>query len=141
LVAAQGPSPAAESATFAAAAAAVDAFHVALKTGDRDAAQAFLDDKVEIFEQGWVERSKAEYASHHLGADIAFSGATTHTQTARGGAIVADLAYVTSEGRVAGMFKGKPIDSITTETMVLQRTPAGWKIVHVHWSSREAKKN
>lgn len=122
------------------AAKTVDAFHDALVKGDRQAAQAFLDDQVQIYEQGWVERSKAEYASHHLESDAAFSAATTRTQTARSGTILGDLAYVISEGKVAGTFKGKAIDSITLETMVLQRAQGGWRIVHIHWSSRDTKK-
>jgi ketosteroid isomerase-like protein len=118
----------------------VDAFHAALVKGDHQAAQALLHDQVQIYEQGWVERSKAEYASHHLGSDAEFSAATTRTQTARSSMIVGDLAYVTSEGKVAGTFKGKAIESITLETMVLRREQSGWHIVHIHWSSREPKK-
>ncbi len=122
------------------AAAAVDAFHNALVKGDRQAVQAALDDQVQIYEQGGVERSKAEYASHHLDADAAFSAVTARTQTARSGTILGDLAYVISEGTVAGTFKGKAIDSITLETMVLRRAQGGWRIVHIHWSSRDTKK-
>ena len=117
-----------------------DAFHDALVKGDRQAAQALLHDQVQIYEQGWVERSKAEYASHHLESDAAFSAATTRTQTARSSMILRDLAYVTSEGKVAGTFKGKAINSITLETMALRREQSGWRIVHIHWSSREPKK-
>ncbi len=122
------------------AANAVDAFHDALVKGDRQAAQALLDDKVQIYEQGSVERSKAEYASHHLESDAAFAAATARTQTARSGTILGDLAYVISEGTVTGTFKGKAIDSITLETMVLRRAQGGWRIVHIHWSSRTPKK-
>ncbi|NOT41870.1 MAG: SnoaL-like domain-containing protein [Alphaproteobacteria bacterium] len=122
------------------AANAVDAFHKALMKGDRQAAQALLDDQVQIYEQGWVERSKVEYASHHLESDAEFSAATSATQTARSAMIVGDLAYVASEGTVTGTFKGKAINSITLETMVLRRTQDGWHIVHIHWSSRAPKK-
>jgi ketosteroid isomerase-like protein len=118
----------------------VDTFHDALVKGDRQAAQDLLDDQVQIYEQGWVERSKAEYASHHLESDAAFSAATTRTQTARSSMILGDLAYVTSEGTVSGMFKGKTINSISLETMVLRREQGGWRIVHIHWSSRDAMK-
>jgi ketosteroid isomerase-like protein len=34
---------------------------------------------------------------------------------------------------------GKPMTIASTETMVLRSTGAGWKIVHVHWSSRVKK--
>ena len=41
-----------DTAILAEATAAVDAFHKALKAGDKTAALALLDDSVEIFEQG-----------------------------------------------------------------------------------------
>lgn len=132
--------PVGETAVVADAARVVDAFHDALAKGDRGAAQALLDENVQIYEQGWVERSRAEYAAHHLDSDIAFSTATTLSRAARSGAVLGDLAYVSSEGKIAGTFKGKAIDSITLETMVLRREGSGWRIVHIHWSSRDAKK-
>jgi hypothetical protein len=32
---------------------------------------------------------------------------------------------------------GKPVTMLSTETMLLQRRAAVWKIVHIHWSSRK----
>ena len=129
-----------ENAAIAEPARTVDAFHDALVRGDRKAAQALLDDSVLIYEQGWVERSKAEYAAHHLESDAEFSAATTSTRTARAGAVLGDIAYVSSEAKVTGTFAGKAIDSIALETMVLQRAQGVWRIIHIHWSSRDAKK-
>ncbi len=128
-----------DTAVLAEATATVDAFHKALKTGDKAAALALLDDGVEIFEQGGVERSKAEYTTKHLDADVAFSGATKATRTNRGGAILGNLAYITSETKVTGTFKSKPVNSVSIETMVLHKASTGWKILHIHWSSRDAK--
>jgi ketosteroid isomerase-like protein len=128
-----------DTAVLAEATAAVDAFHKALKTGDKTGALALLDDGVEIFEQGFVERSKAEYTTKHLDADVAFSGATKAARTNRGGAILGNLAYITSESKVTGTFKSKPVNSVSIETMVLHKSPSGWKILHIHWSSRDAK--
>lgn len=128
-----------DTAILAEATAAVDAFHKALKKGDKTAALAMLDDGVEIFEQGAVERSKAEYTAAHLEADMAFSGATKTTRTNRGGAILGNLAYITSENQVTGTFKGKPVNVMSIETMVLHKTGKTWKILHIHWSSRDAK--
>jgi ketosteroid isomerase-like protein len=31
---------------------------------------------------------------------------------------------------------GKEATMLSTETMVLRRGTSGWKIVHIHWSSR-----
>ena len=50
----------------------VDAFHKALTDSDPKQAIALLSDEVLIYESGGAETSKAEYASHHLDADIAF---------------------------------------------------------------------
>jgi ketosteroid isomerase-like protein len=117
------------------AAASVDAFHSALRRGDTRAALSFLAEDALIFESGGAERSKAEYAAHHLGADAAFSQAVPSRMTRRRGAAAGTIAWIASEGRTTGTYKGKQVDVVTTETMVLRRTGGGWKIVHIHWSS------
>jgi hypothetical protein len=45
------------------------------------------------------------------------------------------VAWIASEGRTTGEFRGKAINSVSTETMVLSRANSGWRIVHIHWSS------
>lgn len=117
------------------AAAVVDAFHAALQRGDTKAALSFLANDALIFEAGGIERGKAEYASHHLAADAAFSQAVPATLTRRAGEAVGKVAWIATEGRTAGTYKGKPVDRRTVETMVLRRLGAAWKIVHIHWSS------
>jgi ketosteroid isomerase-like protein len=117
------------------AAVVVDAFHAALAQGNTNAALGFLADNALIFESGGVERSKAEYASHHLAADAAFSQAVPARITRRAGEAVGNIAWIATEGRTTGTYKGKPVDRRTVETMVLRRTAAGWKIAHIHWSS------
>jgi ketosteroid isomerase-like protein len=113
----------------------VDAFHAALSRGDAKAAEALLADDALIFEEGGAERSKAEYAAQHLPADIAFSHVVASNLTRRSGAAEGALAWVSSEGRMSGTYKGKAIDRATTETMILRRIGSEWKIVHIHWSS------
>jgi ketosteroid isomerase-like protein len=117
------------------AAAAVDAFHAAIDRGDTRAAAALLAEDALIFESGGAERTKAEYAAHHLAADAEFSRSVSSVVTRRSGNASGTLAWVASEGRTTGTYKGKPLDLLTTETMLLQRRDGGWKIVHVHWSS------
>ncbi|HJU38766.1 MAG TPA: nuclear transport factor 2 family protein, partial [Tahibacter sp.] len=116
--------------------AVVDAFGKALAAGDTAAALALLDPSVTILESGGAERSRDEYAAHHLGADAAFLRAATITPLARTGDAVGALAWVGSETRIAAVSKGKPVKLASTETMVLKNTPDGWRIVHIHWSSR-----
>ena len=120
----------------AGAAAVVDAFQAALKQGDTAAALTLLDPEAMIFEEGGAERSREEYASHHLGADAALAAATEATVARRSGRADGDLAWITSEGRTTGQFNGRAVDRLTVETMVLRRRADGWRIHHIHWSSR-----
>lgn len=120
------------------AAVVVDAFHAALKARDVPKAASLVADGALVFEAGGAERSKAEYAASHLPADAAFESSATETLTRRSGAASGDLAWIATEGRVQARLGQKIIDRVTTETMVLSKTSAGWRIVHVHWSSRTA---
>ena len=122
------------------AARVVDAFHAALRRGDAKAALSYLTADALIYESGGVERGSQEYASHHLGADAAFARAVPGTRTRRAGQAVDNIAWIATEGRTRGTYKGKPVDRITTETMVLRRMAGAWKIVHIHWSSAAGAK-
>jgi ketosteroid isomerase-like protein len=117
------------------AAATVDAFHSALRRGHTGSAAALMADDALIFEAGGVERTKAEYAARHLAADAAFSRSVSSSVTSRTGGSAGKLAWIASEGRTTGEYKGKPVDQLTTETVLLRRTRGGWRIVHIHWSS------
>lgn len=122
------------------AAAVVDAFHAALHRGDTRGAQILLSNEAIIFEEGGVELGKWEYAEHHLRADAEFARGVTSSVTRRSGGGDGTTAWVATEGRTSGSFRGKPINSVTTETMVLRNAGGGWKITHIHWSSREQKR-
>lgn len=115
--------------------ATVDRFHAALTEGKVEAALRLLSDDVLIYESGRAERSKAEYASHHLKADAEFAGATQRKLVKRASWVGADTAWVTSETETAGTFKGRALSLTGTETMILRRNAGAWKIVHIHWSS------
>ena len=121
------------------AAAAVDAFHAALGRGETAGAAALLDPDVLIYESGRAERSKAEYAAHHLPADANFAKATRRNVTRRSGRADGTSAWVTTEATTKGKYRDKVIDSVGMETMILKRTGQTWRIVHVHWSSAAAK--
>jgi ketosteroid isomerase-like protein len=122
----------------AGASGVVDGFHAALARGDAAGASKFLSAAVIIFEGGSAERSRAEYASGHLPADVAFEQAVGSQLVRRSGGSSGDLAWVASEGHAKGNFKGRDVDRATTETMVLRRTAGAWRIVHVNWSSHAA---
>ena len=117
----------------------VDSFHSALRRGDANEALSYLSDKALIFEGGSAERSRTEYAVEHLGADAAYSKAVPGVITRRAGEAAGTLAWIATEGRTTGSFRGKPVDQVTTETMILRRIGGSWKIVHIHWSSAAAR--
>ena len=112
------------------------ALHEALSSGDASRVKALLDPKVLILESGGAERSQAEYAAHHLKADMDFMKTVTYRLERQTGDTVGDLAWVASESRMTGASKEKPVDIQSAETLVLKKTSTGWKVVHVHWSSR-----
>lgn len=118
------------------AVAAVDAFHAALGSGDAAAVLALLAEDVVVLEEGGAERSRDEYAGHHLPADMTFAAATTAETTRRAAWVQGDVAWVLTEGRTTGAFNDRPVDRLTAETMVLHRDGDAWRIRHIHWSSR-----
>lgn len=112
----------------------VDAFHYALKAGDRQKALEVLAAEVLVFEQGRMERSRTEYAKTHLAEDIAFASQTTRTVSRRSTRLLGNTAWVMSVNRNRGKFNNRPVDFTTDETMVLARVSGKWRIVHIHWS-------
>ena len=114
----------------------MDAFHAALGSGDAEAVLALLAEDVVVLEEGGAERSREEYAGHHLPADMAFAAATTAEVTRRAARVEGDVAWVLTEGRTTGAFNGRPVDRLTAETMILHRDGDVWRIRHIHWSSR-----
>ncbi len=119
----------------------VAAFHEALASGDRDVVLGLLDLEVRIFESGGVERSRDEYASHHLGADMEFSAATSREIVEQAKGEAGDAGWVLTRSETSGTFREKEIDLLGTETVLLRRGERGWRIVHIHWSSRSRVKS
>jgi ketosteroid isomerase-like protein len=122
-----------------AAAATVDRFFAALSAGDLERAGAELDPAVVILEGGGAEYSAAEYLGGHAKHDAEFLKGAQHEPGRRTARRSGDLAWVASESEFHVQDDGKPVTVVGTETMVLRSTGAGWKIVHIHWSSRVSK--
>lgn len=115
----------------------VAAFHAAIHAGDKAKAIELLSPAIVIYESGHVERSRDEYASHHLGADMEFAKTTTRKVVKHSERVEGNVATVLQETATAGTWKGKPVTSNGVETAVLEKKGDGWVIVHVHWSSRK----
>ncbi len=118
-------------------AAIVDQFFDALASGNAGAASALLDPAAVIYESGGVERSRSEYEAEHLGVDMAFLKSAKHKVISRTGDALGDLAWVATESQLTAQGAGAA-DIVGTETMILRKQPGGWKIIHIHWSSRKA---
>jgi mono/diheme cytochrome c family protein len=120
------------------AAAVVDRFQKLLAQGKTREAADLLDPAVLIFEGGGAERSREEYASHHLQSDAEFLTTANVALGNRSGVVVGDLAWIATESELKTRGT-KPLDLMSTETMVLKRTAQGWRITHIHWSSKQKK--
>jgi ketosteroid isomerase-like protein len=67
-------------------------------------------------------------------ADAEFLATATVKRLSRTGKVSGDLAWTATEAQITTRGE-KPADILSTETMLLRRTPQGWRIAHIHWSS------
>ena len=125
-------------AASAEAVATVERFSTALGSGDIDKAAGELDPGVLILESGGVERSRDEYLGGHATSDAAFLKGAHVTLKRRNADAAGDLAWVASESEIHAMKGEEMLMIASTETMVLRKSATGWRIVHIHWSSRRA---
>ena len=145
LAQAHGPETHAKPATVAIEAQAapavkvVEAFSTALQAADLGRAGALLAEDVLILESGGAERSKEEYLGGHAGHDAEFLKTAQVQLVHRTARREGGLAWVGTESELHASKDGKPMALLSTETMVLKNTPNGWRIVHIHWSSRPKK--
>ena len=138
--AAVGPRPlAGQSGPGATAPETVHAFHAALAAGDSTTALSLLAPGVVIFESGGVEASRDEYRSHHLPADTEFAQSVAREITGERSGSHGDLTWVLTESHSTGSFRDRPVNVRGVETMLLRRTAEGWRIIHIHWSSRRTR--
>lgn len=119
----------------ASARAAVERFHAALASGDSASALALLAPDVIILESGGVE-TRDEYRSHHLPGDMAFARAVKGERNVTRIVVRGDVAWVSGTSVTQGEYRGRQINSTGAELVVLTRTPEGWRIAAIHWSSR-----
>ena len=119
--------------------AVVDAFHDALRRGDGAAAMKLLAPDAIILEGGGIE-TRAEYESHHLAADMEFAKIVPSTRSNVRVQTDGNTAWLSSASRTEGVFKERAINSRGAELMVLTKTPDGWRLRAIHWSSQKVAK-
>ena len=116
----------------------VRAYQQALGAGDSATALRLLTADAVILESGGME-SREEYRSHHLPSDIEFARAVKSTDGPLSVKVRGDVAWVASTSTAEGQFRGRPVNSLGAELMVLTRTAEGWRIAAIHWSSRSRR--
>lgn len=118
----------------AAVARTASRFHAALEAGDTGAVKTLIAPDLQVLEGGEVE-SRGQYFAHHLAGDIEFAKAVRSGRTVVSYTSEGNVVWLASTSTSAGNFRGREINSVGAELMVLSRTPEGWKIRAVHWSS------
>ena len=128
---AAAPSPAARE-----AAQVVDAFMTALVGGQLENAREQMAPNAVIVANRHVIGERDEYIDGAAKGDSA-ALRTVHRELVRRDARAGtDVAWVVSEKRVRPAAAPQGPSEVVIETMLLAKTPAGWKIAHVHWSGR-----
>ncbi len=117
----------------------VEAFHKAMKSGDRELVLTFLDPDLSVFESGTAKASLEAYASDHLDRDLEFNSSMKRKVIEQSVLVSGDAAWVLTRSRTRGKFRRTRIDISGTETFNLLRRPEGWRIVHIHTSNKTNK--
>ena len=109
-----------------AASETADRFHAALAAGDRMAVEAILAPDAVVLSAG-RHYARAEYLGGPFVRDArALVGGAPEPLYRRTG-VAGDAAWVASTQRVGGAERA--------ELLVMKRTPEGWRVAAVHWSS------
>src|SRR5437773_8215125 len=113
---------------------AASQFHTALEQGNTVTIRQLLSADLHVLEGGAVE-TRAEYLAHHLAADIEFAKSVRSESQLTTYAREGSVAWLVSTSSARGTFRGRSVDSVGAELMVLSKTGLGWQIRAVHWSS------
>jgi len=111
----------------------VTRFFDALSKGDLATAREQLDPGVVVITNATIRGGRDAYMAEQARADADFLKQSQRGLLRRDAQADGQLAWVLSEK----VFRtGKGPDTRTVETIVLAKNPGGWKIVHIHWSTR-----
>jgi mono/diheme cytochrome c family protein len=114
--------------------AVAEAFHAALKQGNRQAALALLAPEVTISEGGQTQ-TREQYASGHLAEDIGFLKAAQIKPVSMDSMPMGETAMVGSRSEIRASHDGKPVALLSTEMLTLRKAPSGWMITKIEWAS------
>ena len=132
------PSGQAASGDTAAVEAWLKGYDVAFMSKDLARLAHFYHPDVTIYEGAGINNGWADYRDRHLGPELKafenleFGHTDTKVTLMPGG----ESAYATSRYTIKAKMGERMLDSEGLETLVLVKTPDGWKIRHSHTSSR-----
>ena len=115
--------------------AVVQRFDSLMAAGDSAGILTLLADDAVILEAGGLETG-AKIRSHHLPADISFARSVKSMQGPILVRVQGDVAWASSTTTMEGETRGRVINSVSAELMVLSRESGAWRIRAIHWSSR-----
>jgi hypothetical protein len=118
------------------AAQVVDAFMTALVGGQLEQAREQMTPNAVVVANGQVLGERDDYIDGAAKGDSAALRTVQRELARRDARAGSDVAWVVSEKRVRTAGAPQGPSEVVIETMLLAKTPAGWKITHVHWSSR-----
>ena len=118
------------------AAQTVDAFMAALVGGQLERAREQMTPNAVVVSNGEVLGERDEYIDGAAKGDSAALRTVQRELVRRDARAGTDVAWVVSEKRLRSTAATQGPSEVVVETMLLARTPAGWKITHVHWSGR-----
>ena len=117
----------------------VENFMDALTNGRLEVARQYMTPGAVVIANGTVLGTRDGYIDGAAKADaVAMKSVRSRELLHRDAQIGAQLGWVVSEKRMIGEGAGELRAMVLTETMLLAKTPSGWKITHIHWSSRGA---
>jgi len=141
-VATPAAQPAAPSAAITIAPAAAEAVAVlnaymgALANAQFDVARKLMAPNAVVLRDGRVLGSRDTYFAGDARTDAALLHGAQRDLLRRDAKAGDGVALVLSEKRLRTSTDGKSTDQLVTETALLVKTPDGWKIAHMHASSR-----
>ena len=117
----------------------VEAYHKALGGSDPQAVLKLMANDADVFEQGFVDPSRDDYAKASLARDMEFAKKTKREVQSQQASADANLAWVETLTRTRGTYENDKVDVSGAETVVLRKDGGDWRIVHVHRSAHETR--
>ncbi|WP_020404881.1 nuclear transport factor 2 family protein [Gracilimonas tropica] len=108
-------------------------FETAIVENNSKAASELLHDDVIILE-GSNSETKEQYLSHHFHSDGKFIGAMNRELISERITIEGNVAWVSSQTKMTGVYNEREIDRTSLELAVLKKENGDWKIIALHWS-------